>query len=112
MEFLLSLFRERLGHSKLSITLDVYGHLMPGALDETRAILTWIAETLGPATYVNLMDQYRPAGKVNGDRYPEIDRPLTSSEFAEAQAIARELGLRRLDRRRTRPRLEVRRRFG
>lgn len=86
--------------------------VMPGALDETRAILTWIAETLGPATYVNLMDQYRPAGKVNGDRYPEIDQPLTSPEFAEAQAIARELGLRRLDRRRAHPRPEVRRRFG
>jgi putative pyruvate formate lyase activating enzyme len=74
--------------------------VMPGALDETRAILEWIAEELGRDTYVNLMDQYYPAGKVGAEHYPEINRRLTSREFGEARAIARELGLRRLDVRR------------
>jgi putative pyruvate formate lyase activating enzyme len=74
--------------------------VMPGALGETRAILQWIADELGTDTYVNLMDQYYPAGKVSADHYPEIDRRLTSQEFREARAIARELGLRRLDVRR------------
>jgi putative pyruvate formate lyase activating enzyme len=74
--------------------------VMPGWLDETRAILEWVAHELGTATYVNLMDQYRPAGKVGAAFYPEIDRRLTSREFEEAQAIARDLGLRRLDARR------------
>jgi putative pyruvate formate lyase activating enzyme len=71
---------------------------MPGALDETRAILQWIVERLGRDTYVNLMDQYYPAGKVGPSQYAELNRRLTSREFAEA--IARELGLRRLDARR------------
>jgi putative pyruvate formate lyase activating enzyme len=71
--------------------------VMPGALDETRAILQWIAEELGRDTYVNLMDQYYPAGKVGAEHYSEIDRRITSREFGEARAAARELGLRRLD---------------
>lgn len=71
--------------------------VMPGRLDETREVLEWIVAELGPDTYVNLMDQYRPAGKVRGGRYPEIDRPLSGREYREAVAIAREVGLRRLD---------------
>jgi putative pyruvate formate lyase activating enzyme len=77
--------------------------VMPGCLDETRAILEWIAAELGPDTYVNLMDQYHPAGKVAATSYPEINRRLTTREFAEARRIAREIGLRRLDERRPHP---------
>ncbi len=79
--------------------------VMPGALDETRAILQWIADRLGRDTYVNLMDQYYPAGKVGAAQYVELDRRLTSREFGEARAIARELGFRRLDARRPHPEL-------
>jgi putative pyruvate formate lyase activating enzyme len=79
--------------------------VMPGALDETRAILQWIVDRLGGGTYVNLMDQYYPAGKVGGAQYPELNHRLTSREFGEARAIARELGLRRLDVRRPHPEL-------
>ncbi len=76
--------------------------VMPGCLAETRAILEWIARELGTDTYINLMDQYRPAGRVGGERYQEIGRRLTSSEYREAYAIAAELGLSRLDERQTR----------
>ncbi|HEY8454900.1 MAG TPA: radical SAM protein [Actinopolymorphaceae bacterium] len=34
--------------------------VMPGMYDETAQILRWIAEKLGPDTYVNLMAQYFP----------------------------------------------------
>ncbi len=81
--------------------------VMPGHLDETRHILTWIADELGTDTYVNLMDQYRPAGKVGGGRFEEIDRPLTDGEFHEAKQIAQELGLRNLDRRRPHGKLRM-----
>ncbi len=74
--------------------------VMPGEFDETRSILEWVASRLGPETYVNLMDQYRPAGAVNNDKYPELNRPLLSEELLAAREIARELGLRRLDERR------------
>jgi putative pyruvate formate lyase activating enzyme len=77
--------------------------VMPGALEETRAILEWIASKLGPDTYVNLMDQYRPEGRVGEAAFPEIDRRLSSAEFREAQRIASDCGLHRLDVRRPHP---------
>jgi putative pyruvate formate lyase activating enzyme len=80
--------------------------VMPGCLDETKAILEWIASTLGSDTYVNLMDQYSPAGKVSESAYVDINRPLTSAEFLEARRIASDLGLQRLDVRRPHPRLK------
>ena len=70
---------------------------MPGMLDETRAILEWIAAELGTNTYINLMDQYRPAGKVGKTQYVEINRRTLSSEFFDAKRIAWSLGFHRLD---------------
>lgn len=83
--------------------------VMPGGLEETRAILEWIVVELGPDTYVNLMDQYYPAGQVDAERYTEINRRLTSAEFQEAWQMAHDLGLRRLDVRRPHP--QLRRKF-
>jgi putative pyruvate formate lyase activating enzyme len=77
--------------------------VMPGSLDETRAILEWIAEEIGSDTYVNLMAQYRPDGMVGPGRYAEINRRLTSEEFARARRMAQEAGLQRLDKRQPRP---------
>lgn len=79
--------------------------VMPGLLEETRSILNWIVEEIGPDTYVNLMDQYRPSGKVSADRFEQIDRPLSSAEYQEALEIAKDVGLRRLDERRVNPRI-------
>jgi len=76
--------------------------LMPSGLEETRALLEWIARELGPETYVNLMDQYHPAGKVSGNKYSEINRRITSAEFREAREIGSQLGLRLDSRRRIR----------
>lgn len=71
--------------------------VMPGLLDETEAILRWVAEELGPDTYVNLMGQYRPEGLVRGGDYPEIAWPPTDAELQSAVELAHELGLLRLD---------------
>jgi putative pyruvate formate lyase activating enzyme len=72
--------------------------VMPGMLENTRLILEWIAAELAPNSYVNLMDQYRPAGKVNSSRFPEIDRRVSAEEYGQAIQIAKALGLR-LDKR-------------
>ena len=79
--------------------------VMPGAIDETRAILEWIATELGPDTYVNIMDQYYPAGKVNRERYPELNRRLTRAECHDALSFARDVGLTRIDVRNRNPEL-------
>jgi len=73
--------------------------VMPGLVAETREILTWIARELGSDTYVNLMDQYWPSGKVSESEYTEINRRITSEEYQVARESALAVGLRRLDRR-------------
>jgi putative pyruvate formate lyase activating enzyme len=73
--------------------------MMPGSLAETEAILRWIAEELGPESYVNLMDQYHPSGRVGGEHYPELARRVSEAEWREARRVARAAGVR-LDARR------------
>ncbi len=67
--------------------------VMPGHVSETEAILRWVARELSPGTYVNVMEQYRPAYKAT--RYPEINRRLTPKEFSQAVETARAVGLSR-----------------
>jgi putative pyruvate formate lyase activating enzyme len=71
--------------------------VMPGGIAGTREIMKWLAQELGPDTYVNVMAQYSPAGKVSKNEYVEINRPLGYDEFQEAVSMARAAGLRRLD---------------
>jgi putative pyruvate formate lyase activating enzyme len=69
--------------------------VMPGMLGETESVLRWVADELGPGTYVNLMAQYYPAGLVTrGDDYPEISRHVHREEYLRALELAEELGLR------------------
>ena len=74
--------------------------IMPGFVEETKAILRFLAEKVSPDTYVNLMDQYYPAWQVNENKYREINRGITRNEYAEARQFAAEVGLWRLDERR------------
>jgi putative pyruvate formate lyase activating enzyme len=69
--------------------------VMPGAIDDTRLIMKFIADEISPKTYVNIMNQYRPCG-LAGD-YPEIDRVTTIREYNNALAAALDAGLTRLD---------------
>jgi putative pyruvate formate lyase activating enzyme len=73
--------------------------VMPGMLEETAAILRWIARELGTGTCVNLMAQYRPQNLVGRGRYDEIDRALSASEYRAALELAATLGLLRIDER-------------
>jgi putative pyruvate formate lyase activating enzyme len=69
--------------------------IMPGLLDETEAILCWVAEELGRNCYVNLMAQYYVSGKVGKEgEYLEIARGIHREEYEHALALARDLGLR------------------
>jgi putative pyruvate formate lyase activating enzyme len=70
--------------------------LMPGLLDETEAILRFIADNLSTAAYVNIMAQYHPCG--TADQFPELRRTISGDEYRRALEIARTLGLTRIDR--------------
>jgi putative pyruvate formate lyase activating enzyme len=71
--------------------------VMPGLLEESRAIFRWLAETLSRDTYVNIMGQYRPANRVDPAQCSEINRPVTPREMSDAARLARTAGLWRLD---------------
>jgi putative pyruvate formate lyase activating enzyme len=75
--------------------------VMPGLEQEAAAIFEWLATTLSPDTYVNVMGQYRPQFKVadRPDRYDDIDRPPLPAELEAAFTAARLAGLWRLDER-------------
>jgi putative pyruvate formate lyase activating enzyme len=69
--------------------------IMPGLLDETEAILRFVADELGTDCYVNLMGQYYVSGKVGQDgEYTEIARGIYREEYDRALELARGLGLR------------------
>ena len=74
--------------------------VMPGDVAGTRQIMRWIACELSPSTYVNVMAQYYPAGKVSRNEYAEINRRLLPSEYERAIDEAWRAGLKRLDARR------------
>ena len=71
--------------------------VMPDGLEGTEAIMKFLAESLSPDTFVNIMAQYRPAGQVSGERYPELNRGVTADEMNEARRLARAAGLHRFD---------------
>ena len=75
--------------------------VMPGEIAGTEKIMRFLAEEITPDTYVNIMDQYHPAGRVFGSQFVEINRHITSVELERAVKAAREAGLWRLDARRS-----------
>jgi putative pyruvate formate lyase activating enzyme len=68
--------------------------LPDGAAGSTET-LEFIAEHISKDTYLNIMDQYRPAYQAR--RYPGLDRSLTRQEFQDVIGEAEELGFSRLD---------------
>jgi putative pyruvate formate lyase activating enzyme len=75
--------------------------VMPGSIAGTGEIMRFLAQELSPDTYLNLMDQYRPAGRVNEEKFEEINRRVTVNELRSALEQAREVGLWRFDERRS-----------
>jgi putative pyruvate formate lyase activating enzyme len=74
--------------------------VMPGDVAGTPEIMKWLAEECSPDTYVNIMAQYRPAGKVNRESYTEINRGVSADEMEAAYEAAKKAGLWRFDERR------------
>ncbi len=70
--------------------------VLPGGLAGTAVVMRFLAEELSPATYVNVMAQYRPCYRAGSD--PVLQRPLHQAEYREAVATARSCGLYRLAR--------------
>ena len=70
--------------------------VMPEEVAGTRAVMQWIADELSPETYVNIMAQYHPAGKVSRSDHAEINRRVTPAEYERALDAAWRAGLKRV----------------
>lgn len=74
--------------------------VMPDDIAGTREVMRWVASELSPNTYVNVMPQYYPAGKVSPREFAEINRRISAEEYELALDAAWRAGLKRLDHRR------------
>jgi putative pyruvate formate lyase activating enzyme len=74
--------------------------VLPNELAGTKEIVRFLAQEISPNTYLNLMDQYRPA--YNARKFPELMRSITSQEYQSALQLAHVAGLHRLDNRKPR----------
>ncbi len=69
--------------------------VMPENAAGTGSVMEFLAHGLSADTYVNLMAQYRPSGRVNDRLFNEINRCITREEYGRAMKIARAAGLHR-----------------
>jgi putative pyruvate formate lyase activating enzyme len=74
--------------------------VLPHGLAGTQEITRFLAQEISTNTYLNLMDQYRPAYKAN--QYLKLKRPIKDEEYQEAVKFALDNGLHRLDKRKSR----------
>ncbi len=70
--------------------------VLPERLAGTEAVVSFLAREISRNTWLNLMDQYRPAYRAFG--LPPLDRRVTPAEMREAYALAMRCGLHRFDR--------------
>jgi putative pyruvate formate lyase activating enzyme len=67
--------------------------VLPNRLAGSGAVLDFIARDVSLDSYINIMDQYRPAYRAI--RYSELSRGITTKEYTEALEYAHRLGLHR-----------------
>ncbi|MCJ7608447.1 radical SAM protein [Candidatus Bathyarchaeota archaeon] len=67
--------------------------VLPNDLANSENVLKFISDEVSTNSYVNVMSQYRPAGKAH--QYGELSRSPTRQEFDKAITIANRLGLTR-----------------
>jgi putative pyruvate formate lyase activating enzyme len=66
--------------------------VMPGHAEDSRKVIDFLAQQIGPGTYVNVMGQYRPRHRAA--EFSEINRATDWAEVAALMKYAMERGLR------------------
>ena len=69
--------------------------VLPNGLAGSKQVLRFIAEKISVDTYLNIMDQYRPAYQAY--RKIDINRRITRAEYMDIIHYAESLGMTRLD---------------
>ena len=68
--------------------------IMPLCASDSKAIVKWFARELPKDTYLSLMSQYTPFGKIDG--LPELSRKVTAREYDSVVDTAFSLGIDKL----------------
>ena len=67
-------------------------HLMlPGCMEDSKAVIRHLYETYGNDIYISIMSQFTPLSNVQN--YPELNRKVTEEEYEELVDYALELGM-------------------
>lgn len=64
--------------------------VLPGQIEDSKRILAWLSDNLGPRTRISLMAQYYPA--YQADRLPGMNRRLSPAEYQEIKEYFLTLG--------------------
>jgi putative pyruvate formate lyase activating enzyme len=67
--------------------------VLPEDAAGTAEVVRFLSVEISPNTYLNVMAQYRP--EYNASRFPELNRPITGQEYADALRLAARAGLAR-----------------
>ena len=70
--------------------------VLPNDLAGSESVLRFLAEQVSKDVYLNIMAQYRPAHRALN--FPELNRRISPKEYQGVVALAKRLGLNRLDR--------------
>jgi putative pyruvate formate lyase activating enzyme len=70
--------------------------VLPYGLAGTKEVVSFLAREISAATYLNIMAQYHPCYQAFS--LPQLARPVSQAEYAEAVNLAHQQGLHRLDR--------------
>lgn len=65
--------------------------VLPGQLDDSKNILSYLFDTYGNQIYYSIMNQFTPLAGL--ERYPELNRTISSKEYEELIDLAVELGI-------------------
>ena len=68
--------------------------VMPLCVSDSKAVLKWFSRELPKTTYLSLMSQYTPFGKI--ENFPELSRPVTAREYETVVQTAFDLGIENL----------------
>ncbi len=71
--------------------------VLPQGLAGTKEVMHFLAQKISKNTYVNIMDQFYPCGKISLNS--TLGRRITQGEYNEAVEAAKKEGITRLDKR-------------
>ena len=65
--------------------------LLPGCMEDSKNVLKFLYESFGDSVFISIMNQYTPLSHV--EKYTELNRGITESEYEKIVDYAIELGI-------------------